>query len=601
MTDENETTKRGISRRQFIAGTVGGLVVGAAAGAAAGSLGFPQTVTQIETQTKTQTETSTQVSTVKPWLPAKWDYEADVVIVGFGGAGAVASLIAAQAGAKVLMIEKMPEGLEGGNSGVCGGQIFTPYPVSDAITYLNAMAGPYLIPQDLVQAWATQMGQNMQTLKNIGATPVDASSASVTPKGYIAMPMFAPEWPELAGSNSAHVLEDGATPGRGLNHFAILKSLVQKQSSITVMYQTRATSLIQDGTTKEVLGVVATANYPNPLILKSQGSATSTTTFNVATASPATINIKASKAVIMALGGFENNAQMIRDFASYSLSGAYGTPRKTGDGIPMVKNIGAQLWHMDNVSGAGFAIVVPDMPNGPVVRVSSPTNNYIYVGRDGNRFVNETVSTRHGKIPFNYQINPKITASTSWVPYPAPFPVHMVFDETLRTAGPISSPPNTTSGMGYNVVHALYTWSKDNSIELGKGWIFKANTIADLATAIGKDPTTLANAVTQYNGFAQSGVDSQFGRSKATMAPIQTPPYYAVPLVYTFFNTQGGPKHNMKAQVVDDNDSPIPRLYAAGEFGSIYSWCYNGGGNMGETVAFGAIAGQNAAAETPWS
>ena len=129
----------------------------------------------------------------------------------------------------------------------------------------------------------------------------------------------------------------------------------------------------------------------------------------------------------------------------------------------------------------------------------------------------------------------------------------------------------------------------------------RANTITDLATALNRDPTALSNTVTQYNGYASSGVDAQFGRTKATMAAIQTPPFYAVPLVYTFYNTQGGAKRNTKAQVVDLNDNPIKRLYSAGEFGSIYSWCYNGGGNMGETVAFGSIAGQYASQETPWS
>ena len=615
---KSETKRSGVSRREFIAGTVGGVVIGAVVGATAGSLGFPKTVTQIQTQTQTQTQTTTAVS--QPWLPASWDYTADVVVVGFGGAGAVASLVAAQAGSKVILIEKMPAGLEGGNTATAGGQIFTPYPVADAVTYLNAMAGPYPIPQDLVQVWATQMGQNMQTLKSIGATPVDASSASVTPTGYMAMPGFAPEWPELAGSSSAHVLEDGDAPGRGLNHFYLLKSLVQKQSNITVLYQTRATSLIQSGTTKEILGVAATTNYPSPLTLLSRGASTitststvttvissstagSTTTANVTAASggPQAVNIKASKAVIMALGGFENNAQMLRDYAQIAQSGAYGTPANTGDGIPMVQAVGAALWHMDNVSGAGLAIAIPAMPNGPVVTASKPTNNYIYIGSDSNRFVNETISTRHGKIPFNYQINPTITASTRWVPFPTPFPIHMVFDDTMRAAGPIVAAPNPASGMGYNSIHGLYTWSKDNSTELANGWITKANTLQDLATALGRDPTVLAATVAQYNGYATSGVDAQFGRSKASMAPIQTPPFYAVPLVYTFYNTQGGPVHNTKAQVVDANNNPIRRLYAAGEFGSIYSWCYNGGGNLGETVAFGALAGQNAAAETPWS
>ena len=69
---------------------------------------------------------------------------------------------------------------------------------------------------------------------------------------------------------------------------------------------------------------------------------------------------------------------------------------------------------------------------------------------------------------------------------------------------------------------------------------------------------------------------------------------------WDILNTQGGPKRNVKAQIVDPDDKPIPRLYSAGELGSMYSFLYNGGGNVGECLAFGRIAGRNAAAEKPW-
>jgi hypothetical protein len=99
MTEEtkpDQTKKQPtVSRREFIAGTVGGIVVGAVVGAATGSLGFPKTVTQVETTT----ETATTTFTVEPWLPAKWDYTADVVIVGFGFAGQAAAIAAHDGGA----------------------------------------------------------------------------------------------------------------------------------------------------------------------------------------------------------------------------------------------------------------------------------------------------------------------------------------------------------------------------------------------------------------------------------------------------------------------------------------------------------------------
>ena len=64
-------------------------------------------------------------------------------------------------------------------------------------------------------------------------------------------------------------------------------------------------------------------------------------------------------------------------------------------------------------------------------------------------------------------------------------------------------------------------------------------------------------------------------------------------------NTQGGPRRNEKAQIVRPDGAPIPRLYSAGELGSIYSYLYQGTGNIGECLAFGRIAARNVVAETP--
>ena len=66
------------------------------------------------------------------------------------------------------------------------------------------------------------------------------------------------------------------------------------------------------------------------------------------------------------------------------------------------------------------------------------------------------------------------------------------------------------------------------------------------------------------------------------------------------FNTQGGPRRNEKAEIVRPDGTPIPRLYSAGELGSIYSYLYQGTGNLGECLAFGRIAGRNAAGLGAW-
>jgi succinate dehydrogenase/fumarate reductase flavoprotein subunit len=70
-------------------------------------------------------------------------------------------------------------------------------------------------------------------------------------------------------------------------------------------------------------------------------------------------------------------------------------------------------------------------------------------------------------------------------------------------------------------------------------------------------------------------------------------------LTPSFVNTQGGPRRNEHGQVMGTSGAPIPRLYSAGELGSIYSFNYNAGGNVGECFASGRVAGRNAAREAP--
>lgn len=74
-------------------------------------------------------------------------------------------------------------------------------------------------------------------------------------------------------------------------------------------------------------------------------------------------------------------------------------------------------------------------------------------------------------------------------------------------------------------------------------------------------------------------------------------PFYAIEVMPDILNTQGGPRRNGKAEVLDRDGRPIPHLYAAGEFGGIASNMYQGGGNMAECMIFGKVAGANAAAK----
>ena len=369
----------------------------------------------------------------------------------------------------------------------------------------------------------------------------------------------------------------------------LFRSSIDKRK-IKVLHATPAKELIQDPFTKEIIGVKA----------ENKGSE---------------ITVKAKRSVIMTCGGFENNQQMTQDYLqSFAYAYPKGTPYNTGDGIKMAIAVGADLWHMQNCAGPAYVFKRPDVDY--VEYTSWPNNSYIYIGADGTRFVCETSGIhagRHGKIMEHGQWHQSPTPSTSaGTKYQ---PMHIIFDDVFRKGGPIC---NTKNFMGWNSqVAKTYSWSKDNLAEIEKGWIIKADSIRELGEKInvgavdGIDPARLEQTVKTYNEYALKGVDPEFGRGKywdfftakwviSPLTPINKPPFYAMQLVAGYTNTQGGPRRNARAQIMQPNGRPIPRLYGAGELGSVYSLHYQGGGNIGECQAFGRIAGRNAAAEKPW-
>jgi hypothetical protein len=124
----------------------------------------------------------------------------------------------------------------------------------------------------------------------------------------------------------------------------------------------------------------------------------------------------------------------------------------------------------------------------------------------------------------------------------------------------------TATGIGSAALAGL---SADNVAEIDKGWIVKADTLKELAAKIGKNPDALEKTVAAWNKSCAAGNDAEYGRDPKKMAPIQTPPFYAAEFVPAFTNTQGGPRRNAKAQGLNTNRKPIPRLYSGGELAAI--------------------------------
>jgi succinate dehydrogenase/fumarate reductase flavoprotein subunit len=134
--------------------------------------------------------------------------------------------------------------------------------------------------------------------------------------------------------------------------------------------------------------------------------------------------------------------------------------------------------------------------------------------------------------------------------------------------------------------------------ELKKGWIITGKTVRELARKLDMAPGVLDNTVKTWNRYCEKGKDTSFGRNPVDLVPLNNSPFYAIRLFPGGANTQGGPRRNRHSQVVNPDGEPIPGLYAAGELGSVYGMLYTGGGNIAECIAFGRIAGENAAKES---
>lgn len=511
-------------------------------------------------------------------VPSEWDLEADVVIVGYGGAGASCAAMAAEHGADVLILEK---GESGGGNSVCvaGSLIMTSTDDEQSIEYLDWMCGG--------QTEVEVLRAYLDGLKRIPEFQSKLDFAlKEDPKSFRADGFF-PEFPNAPGAGSLLGMSVIAAPGGAALYNSIAR--LAEANGARVEYRTPATALIQDPTSGEILGVRARTPHAKE------------------------ITVKARKATVLATGGFEFNDAMRKQYLTHCPVLFLGSPNLTGDGIVMAQAAGAQLWHMNSAAGPLYWGIQVDERRvyvtydfmrmagfGYRAGAFKDAGSVIWVNKDGRRFHNEITET--ADVHHGYSNRESWLGVDAEVPEFRNPPVFQIFDEKARAAGAVMTTLNSVTP----------PWSEDNLDELSNGWIVQADTLEELASKCSYpsvpgairagqlDPAQLVETVARYNEQCAAGVDPDFGREEF-LVPLDTPPYYAVgPLLPTFVNTHGGPKHDARQRVLDSADRPISRLYAIGECGSLWGPYYNSMGDITEFITSGVIAAANVVEERAW-
>ena len=509
----------------------------------------------------------------------KWDAEYDVVVLGLGGAGANAAVAAYEEGAKVLVCEKAPEGQEPCNTKASGQFVMATDDADGLYTYLSQLMGKFTNwDEEALRGYCDGCAENFDWMcgpmgadPDVVCPPEDKSPADndawpfekdnpawkladdpwgLGRKGWIYNWDEFPEIPE-----SKHCLCLTATGTRfDAGYYNLCMEAVNSRvddDRLTVWKGCPGVRLVTDER-----GAVA------GVIVMKDG---------------AEFAVKAKGGVVLATGGFEANQDMMASYTQLPYCYLQAGTMNTGDGIKMAMGAGADLWHMSNVSGFMWAYQSPYLTTCQSLAFGF-TFNGIFAGPSGKRFQDETSLNRHGRIDVGGR----------WISTPMPLPTYYIVDSTQFAAGPI-----------------MVKFSQDNADELADGQIISGETIEELSAnirALGEAPDFNANgeldkALEKYNAHchANDGAGEEDDYGRMCTVPVEAGPFYAVKIGPTMYNTQGGTRRNQYAQVINTEGAPIDGLFVGGEMGSVFADMYNGSGNLGETMVFGRIAGQNAA------
>ena len=479
--------------------------------------------------------------------------DADIIIVGAGGAGLSAAISAAENGAEKVIVLEM--------TAKTGGALnFTSGSMSAAGTIIQKEEGI----EDTVESYVADIinnGDDFGGKPNKELVEVYANNATAVFDWLYENGLKDAAWrgakavfaPEHALYSVPRTYKPSPTDKsyKSAAH-QVLDKLVAADSRIEVITLTTAKELVANEK-GQIIGVKAEG--PN-----------------------GEVEYTSKKGVIVCTGGYSSNSKLMGQYApegEYYLAG--GAPGADGYGIYMMQKVGAGITGMDCIPTFPMGMISrTDPTKGQIASTYTWKAGAITVNKNGERFCNETedvVSIR--EVALEKQ--------------PEAVLYDIYTDKILEDL--------TAAGGAIFMQFYFYEGGAGDHV------MYKADSIEELAEKIGVPAENLVKTVETYNAAVDAGVDAEFGRKldgtdgnyNLAINKIEGDKYYAIRLHALCVMTLGGVTANENMQVLDETNNIIPGLYAAGEcVGGIWGKFVSGGTGVMGPIVFGRIAAEHA-------
>ena len=484
--------------------------------------------------------------------------EADVVVVGAGGAGMTAAITAAGEGKSVVILES--QSMVGGNSVRATGGMNAGKTVYQDENEFGESAGV----EKTLKTAAEKYADN-ETITALAKTVSEQWAAyQANPTGYFdsvelmeldtmigGKGINDPELVETLCANSADAIDWLDEHGITLHNVSSFGGASVKRIHRPVNEEGKVVSvgaymipLLQENCEKRGIDIVLNTTV-DTILTDANGAAVGVS----GTDKDGNTVVVNAKSVILATGGFGANLDMVTKYkpelAGFMTTNAAGAQ---GQGIEMATAIGAGTVDMDQIQihptvEANTAALITEGLRG---------DGAILVNANGERFIDE-VGTRD-------------VVSAAEIAQPGSYS-WLIVDQAMVDA---SSVIQGYIKKGYTVTGATYE-------ELGK--------------AMGVDAAAFAETMEKWNGYVEAKNDPDFGRTSFAN-PLNTAPYYAVKVTAGVHHTMGGLKINANTEVLNEKGEVIPGLFAAGEVtGGVHGANRLGGNAVADFTVFGRIAG----------